>query len=209
MSSTEHKDVLTGGTGKRVTVMDEGAKFELSMPLMGGPENRDPNQLSGVTNEAFSAQQHQWADELRRADERCNKFKADMARLQEHNTMLETEIRTLQDKVTTRDNEIARLHVVGSQSTYMGVKENFDQRKAEDKILAQERQLEFLNRRNQDLLTEINEIKELVGMAESKDPTDKDRFHLKTIIRELTKRNKQMKDSLDTMSALKADSDSK
>lgn len=53
--------------------------------------------------------------------------------------MLETEIRTLQDKVTTRDNEIARLHVVGSQSTYMGVKENFDQRKAEDKILAQER----------------------------------------------------------------------
>ena len=31
----------------------------------------------------------------------------------------------------------------------------------------------------------MNEIKELVGIAESRDPTDRDRFHLKTLVRKL------------------------
>ena len=40
----------------------------------------------------------------------------------------------------------------------------------------------------------MNEIKELVGMAESRDPTDRDRFHLKTIIRNLKQRNDTLTD---------------
>ena len=62
---------------------------------------------------------------------------------------------------------------------------DFNQRSATEQIQNQDRQIDFLNRRNQELLAEMNEVKELVGMAESKDPTDHDRFHLKTIIRNL------------------------
>lgn len=69
------------------------------------------------------------------------------------------------------------------------MKGNFDQKQAEDKIIGLERQLEFLNRQNQELLGEMNEIKSLVGIAESQDPTDRDRFHLKTIIKKLKQRN--------------------
>ena len=96
----------------------------------------------------------------------------------------ENEIRLLHEKVQSRDNEIARLQVVGS-SSFESVVRNFDQKSAIEKIENQERQIEFLNRRNQELLAEMNEIKGLVGMAESHDPTDKDRFNLKTIIRNL------------------------
>ena len=40
----------------------------------------------------------------------------------------------------------------------------------------------------------MNEIKELVGIAESKDPTDRDRFHLKTLVRKLKQRNEVLSD---------------
>lgn len=40
----------------------------------------------------------------------------------------------------------------------------------------------------------MNEIKELVGIAESKDPTDRDRFHLKTLVRKLKQRNETLTD---------------
>ena len=35
----------------------------------------------------------------------------------------------------------------------------------------------------------MSEIKELLGICESKDPTDKDRAHLKTLVRKLKQRN--------------------
>jgi hypothetical protein len=35
----------------------------------------------------------------------------------------------------------------------------------------------------------MQEIKELLGICESKDPTDKDRAHLKTLVRTLKQRN--------------------
>jgi hypothetical protein len=40
----------------------------------------------------------------------------------------------------------------------------------------------------------MNEIKDLVGIAESRDPTDRDRFHLKTIVRKLKQRNDKLAD---------------
>ena len=52
----------------------------------------------------------------------------------------------------------------------------------------------------------MNEIKELVGIAESQDPTDRDRFHLKTLVRKLkqkcdnlTDQNKQMSGVIDAL----------
>jgi hypothetical protein len=38
----------------------------------------------------------------------------------------------------------------------------------------------------------MNEIRELLGLCESNDPTDKDRAHLKKLVRELKSRNDQM-----------------
>lgn len=38
----------------------------------------------------------------------------------------------------------------------------------------------------------MNEIKSLVGIAESNDPTDHDRFHLKTLVRKLKQRNETL-----------------
>ena len=35
----------------------------------------------------------------------------------------------------------------------------------------------------------MHEIRELIGVAESKDPTDVDRMHLKKLVRELVRRN--------------------
>ena len=46
-----------------------------------------------------------------------------------------------------------------------------------------------MNSENYKLLTEMNEIKELLGICESRDPTDVDRAHLKKLIRELKNRN--------------------
>lgn len=40
----------------------------------------------------------------------------------------------------------------------------------------------------------MNEIKELMGICESKDPTDKDRFHLKKLVRSLKLRNETLYD---------------
>ena len=54
--------------------------------------------------------------------------------------------------------------------------------------------MDFLNKQNQDLLQESNEIKELLGMCESKDPTDRDRVHLKTLVRKLKQRNEHLSD---------------
>ena len=52
----------------------------------------------------------------------------------------------------------------------------------------------------------MNEIKELMGICESKDPTDVDRLHLKTLVKKLKQRNetlqsenKQMADVIDTL----------
>ena len=51
--------------------------------------------------------------------------------------------------MSLRDQEISRLQVVSTnQSSYAGVRQNFDQKSAEDKILSQERQIEFINHQN-------------------------------------------------------------
>ena len=120
---------------------------------------------------------------------------------------MESDIFLLNEKVSMRDQEINRLQIMtAGPSSYDAIRENYDQKTAEDKILSQERQIEFINRQNQELLQEMNEIKQLVGIAESNDPTDRDRFHLKTLVRKLklkvdslTDENQQMAGVIDSI----------
>ena len=120
---------------------------------------------------------------------------------------MENDIFLLNEKVSMREQEINRLNVVASgSSSFPSIVANFDQKQAQEKITSQERQIDFINRQNQELLSEMNEIKELVGIAESRDPTDRDRFHLKTIVRKLKLRcdslaeeNKEMGGVIDAL----------
>jgi len=54
------------------------------------------------------------------------------------------------------------------------------------------KQIQFLNSENHRLESEMQEIKELLGICETKDPADKDRVHLKTLVRKLKQRNEQL-----------------
>jgi len=64
---------------------------------------------------------------LRRADDRCNKFKQDIADLQRFNSDLENDIFMLNEKVSTRDQEIQRLSIMnGGQSSLTSIRENYD-----------------------------------------------------------------------------------
>ena len=71
---------------------------------------------------------------------------------------------------------------------------NHDLKEAKDLAEKKEREVQFLNGENKRLESEISEIKELLGICESKDPTDKDRAHLKTLVRKLKQRNDQLTD---------------
>lgn len=79
------------------------------------------------------------------------------------------------------------------------VKINYDKMTADETIQKLHKQNEFINSENFKLLTEMNEIKELLGICESHDPTDKDRAHLKKLIRELKQRNDQMQRDIKNM----------
>jgi cell division protein FtsB len=106
---------------------------------------------------------------------------------------LRRQIDMLNDRLVTRDTEIKRLQVTSTQSAG-AIKSTLDSRQAHEAIGTQQKKIEFLHQQNQELIAELNEIKDLVGIAESKDPTDKDRFHLKKVIRSLKQRNDTLYD---------------
>jgi plectin len=89
-----------------------------------------------------------------------------------------------------RDQEIARLGQLyrGGQN-FDQVKLNYDRAQAEDTIGKLTKQNDFINQENQRLSHEMQEIRELIGVCESKDPTDVDRMHLKKLVKELVRRN--------------------
>lgn len=99
----------------------------------------------------------------------------------------------MNESLMSRDTEIKRLQVCGTPSAG-NIKSTLDSRQAHDTIATQQKKLDFLNQQNHELVAELNEIKDLVGIAESKDPTDKDRFHLKKVIRQLKQRNDTLYD---------------
>ena len=72
------------------------------------------------------------------------------------------------------------------------VKINYDKSKNDELVTKIQKDNQFLNQENHRLEQEIQEIKELLGICETKDPTDKDRAHLKKLIRELKSRNDVM-----------------
>lgn len=65
------------------------------------------------------------------------------------------------------------------------VKSNYDRQTADDSVAKLKQQNEFLNSENFRITSEMNEIKELLGICENKDPTNKDKAHLKTLVRKL------------------------
>lgn len=99
-------------------------------------------------------------------------------------------MREFERQVGSREAEINRLQMMYKGGhNFETVKESFDRRSFDDKIKNQEMQIEFLNSENHKLSSEMQEIKELLGICESHDPTDKDRVHLKTLVKKLKQRN--------------------
>ena len=85
---------------------------------LGASENFDPNTLdSGAPQfghqnssyEQFASQQEAWSEELRRADDRCARFKADLGKSHAERDDLYRQIDLLNERVTLRDVEIKRL----------------------------------------------------------------------------------------------------
>ena len=66
---------------------------------------------------------------------------------------------------------------------------NFDRNQAEDTIAKLTKQNDYINQENQRITQEMQEIRELIGVCESRDPTDVDRMHLKKLVKELVRRN--------------------
>lgn len=79
------------------------------------------------------------------------------------------------------------------------MKFNYDKSTAEETIVKLQKQNEFLNSENFRLVSETREIQELLGICENTDPTNKDRAHLKKLIRELKSRNDTMQREMKTM----------
>ena len=138
-------------------------------------------------------QQNVWAEELRRADERALKFKQDLLEGQQSRKDLENRLKELQHGVAARDQEIVRLGMLykGGQ-TFDQVKSQYDRSQSDSQLQSLQNQNNHLNEENHRLSTEMQEIKELLGVCESRDPTDVNRAHLKKLVRELKQRNDQM-----------------
>ena len=88
------------GTQRKVSFANQSkpSGFHLSSTLPG--ESNDPGRSNfGV----YQSQQDVWAEELRRADDRCNKFKEDIAELQRVNQEMENDIFLLNEKVSMRE----------------------------------------------------------------------------------------------------------
>ena len=72
-------------------------------------ENNDPNADGGSIGGGraqpggYQNQSDVWAEELRRADDRCHKFKQEIGELQRLNAEFENDIFLLNEKVSLRD----------------------------------------------------------------------------------------------------------
>ena len=102
-------------------------------------------------------------------------------------------MKELQHGVAARDQEIVRLGMLykGGQ-TFDQVKSQYDRSQSDSQLQSLQNQNNHLNEENHRLSTEMQEIKELLGVCESRDPTDVNRAHLKKLVRELKQRNDQM-----------------
>lgn len=80
------------------------------------------------------------------------------------------------------------------------VKLNFDRHSAETQIVNLTKQNEFLNQENHRISEEMREIQELLGICDPRDPTDKNRAHLKKLVRELKTRNETMSQEIRDLS---------
>jgi chromosome segregation ATPase len=116
-NSTEIQKIFSDKRGPE----HQEAQFEMTRALDGGASGNQRD------NEEFRLQQDLWAQELKKADARAQKFKEDLDRLAEDKRELRSESVALQEKVFAREQEIQRLQQSyrGGQN-FDGVKQNFD-----------------------------------------------------------------------------------
>ena len=69
------------------------------------------------------------------------------------------------------------------------MKSQYDRSQTDAQLQSLVNQNNHLNEENHRLSGEMQEIKELLGVCESRDPTDVNRAHLKKLVRELKQRN--------------------
>ena len=106
---------------------------------------------------------------------------------------MEARLKEMHHGIAARDQEIVRLGMLykGGQN-FEQVKTSYDRSQQDSQLQSLQSQNNHLNEENHRLSTEMQEIKELLGVCESRDPTDVNRAHLKKLVRELKSRNDQM-----------------
>lgn len=125
------------------------------------------------------------AQEIKRADERAQKFKNENDRLIELKRSLEGENQDLKDKVRIREQEISRLHLAfnGGQA-FDAVKSNFDS----DKLQSE----------NQAMRERLDDIAQILGVPENSDLGEQV-AKLKMNMEDLREDNQELSRMLDQM----------
>jgi chromosome segregation ATPase len=87
-----------------------------------------------------------WSEELRRADERSSKFRAESASLQTENHSLAEQCRLLNERISARDAEITRLQVLTPTSGQLDqLRATHEQKRVEDRLSSLQSQNDILN----------------------------------------------------------------
>ena len=148
MSSTGFPHNVIRGSQQSIE-MNHGLQMEHG----GSPEDEDeemPSHPGGMRDQ-------QWADELRRADERGNEVRLRCDDLKKANQDLESRVKQLEEGIEKRDVEILRLgglYQGGQNNDKLAAQYNQDQNQ---KILGKlNKQIDFLNKENHRLQTELD-----------------------------------------------------
>lgn len=104
-----------------------------------------------------------------------------------------TKMKDLDYQLQLRNQEIARLAgLYSGGQNFDSMKSNLVSRAQEENLKKQEQEIDYLNNENHKLVEELQEVKELLCMASSSDPTQVDRVNLKTVIKKLASKKDQL-----------------
>lgn len=122
----------------------------------GGEGEDSPARFNSVPAGGTMRDQ-EWANELRKADQRSQEIRLRCEQLQSSNATLEQRIKSLEDSIETRDNEILRLG-----SLYQGGQNNeritlqYHQSQNEKTIAKLQSQVDFVNKENHRLQSQLD-----------------------------------------------------
>ncbi len=174
-------------------IMGRRQEFDMTHPLS---QNQDPNRGAAPTETS----QEVWATEMRKQDDRISALRTDLATSEQRGSQLNQKAQQLEKMVKTREEEILRQSALyqGGQ-TFSQIKSGHSARQADETINKQVNQIEILNTQNHHLSQELSEIRELLGMCETKEPTNKDRVNLGTLAKKLKAKNDNLTSDLKAM----------